>query len=546
MLLKKHYSILLICLLLSIITKAQNTVGTILNTEDSFGGYTLFTAQTETYLINNCGEVVNQWTSQYPPGNSVYLLEDGSLLRACNVGNTHIQFGGTGGRIEKFDWDGNLTWSFDYSNTTMLQHHDIFPMDNGNILVLAATEMTSEEAIEAGRDPSKLDNGRLLNEQVIEIEPSGTNSATIVWEWNIKDHLVQDFDSTKDNYGVISENPNKLDINYLGGLSGNENWLHINSIQYNKTLDQIVLSSRHMNEIYIIDHSTTTAQAASSTGGVYGKGGDFLYRWGNPQAYDHGTESDRKLFGQHYPHWIPEGLPYAGKLILFNNGFGRAPSFSEVFIITPPTTSPGVYSYSQNVAFGPTSTDYTYTDPNNETEFFSRILSGAQMLPNGNILICDGDSGYFFEIDSNENTVWEYINPSSSNGILSQGDNPNENPNIVFRATRYSPSYSAFTGRDLTPGDPIELNPNLSGCEALSLSDVEQNSVSVYPNPTTNRINIKTQGTIDSIEVYDVMGIRVAQNKNTNGIDLNNLKSGVYFLNIKDNGKLTTKKVIKQ
>jgi hypothetical protein len=90
------------------------------------------------------------------------------------------------------------------------------------------------------------------------------------------------------------------------------------------------------------------------------------------------------------------------------------------------------------------------------------------------------------------------------------------------------------------------LNPNLSGCEALSLSEVEQNSVSVYPNPTTNRINIKIQGTIDSIEVYDVMGMRVAQNKNTNGIDLNNLKSGVYFLNITDNGKLTTKKVIKQ
>ena len=87
-----------------------------------------------------------------------------------------------------------------------------------------------------------------------------------------------------------------------------------------------------MNEIYIIDHSTSTAEAATSSGGIYNKGGDFLYRWGNPQAYRQGDQNDQKLFGQHYPHWIPDGLADAGKLILFNNGFSRTPSFSEVFI----------------------------------------------------------------------------------------------------------------------------------------------------------------------------------------------------------------------
>jgi len=45
----------------------------------------------------------------------------------------------------------------------------------------------------------------------------------------------------------------------------------------------------------VIDHSTTTAQAAGHSGGTYGKGGDLLYRWGNPNAYQHGTAADESF-----------------------------------------------------------------------------------------------------------------------------------------------------------------------------------------------------------------------------------------------------------
>jgi hypothetical protein len=325
-------------------------------------------------------------------------------------------------------------------------------------------------------------------------------------------------------------------------MSGINNWLHINSMQYNATLDQIVLSSRHMSEIYIIDHSTTTAQAATSTGGTYGKGGDFLYRWGNPQAYKQGTEADRKLYGQHYPHWIPDGLTDAGKLILFNNGFGRSPSYSEVFILTPPTDTPGRYSYTSGTAYGPETPDYTYS---NGTNFFSRILSSAQRLPNDNILICDGDSGYFFEIDSNENIVWEYINPASNDGILSQGDSPIDFANIVFRAHKYAPDYAAFTGRDLTPGDPIELNPDLSGCDNLGTTDFTLNTVKLYPNPTLNQISIASQKPIDAIEVYTVLGSKATSIQNSKSISLQSLKAGVYVVKIYSGTQKVTKKIIK-
>ena len=84
--------------------------------------------------------------------------------------------------------------------------------------------------------------------------------------------------------------------------------MHVNAVAYNAELDQIVLSSPHFNEIWIIDHGTTTEEAKGHTGGRWGKGGDILYRWGNPRAYRNGTKLDQRLFYQHNIQWIPKGL----------------------------------------------------------------------------------------------------------------------------------------------------------------------------------------------------------------------------------------------
>lgn len=525
---------------------SQNTVGTILNTEEAAPGYTLFTANTETYLINNCGEVINQWSSTFPPGNAVYLLEDGSILRAGRTSSGDITFGGQGGIIEKFDWDGNLTWQYLYDTSQMRQHHDIYPMPNGNVLILAATVMNNAESIQAGRNPALLPESELYNEQVIEVTPSGLNGAITVWEWNINDHLVQDFDATKDNFGDVGLSQGKLDINFLNGGSGGSNWLHMNSIQYHEALDQIVLSSRNLSEIYIIDHSTTSLEAASSSGGTYGNGGDFLYRWGNPQSYRQGDETDRLLYGQHFPYIIEDGLIDAGKMILFNNGNGRTPLFSDVYIFSLPESSPGFYNYTSNTSYAPMVPDYIYNDPT-PTEFYSSILSSAQRLPNGNTLICEGFNGRFFEIDQLDNKVWEYISPVNNNNgaIASQGDDPNGIANLSFRAIKYPLDYAAFNSRDVTPGGPIENNSSMNvTCSTLSLDQNDSFLISIYPNPTQNVININTKLNVDKIEVYDILGSKINQTYSTT-IDLSQYRSGIYFLVIYSNSNQISKKIIK-
>ncbi|MBT8323797.1 MAG: aryl-sulfate sulfotransferase, partial [Winogradskyella sp.] len=441
--------------------------------------------------------------------------------------------------------DNNLLWTFTYSTNDHRLHHDIYPMPNGNILLLAAEVIPGPEAIQSGRNPALLVDNELYNERIFEIEPVGTNQANVVWEWNSKDHLIQDFDATKDNFGVVSENPQRIDVNFLNGGSGSNNWLHINSIQYDETRDQIVISARNLSELWIIDHSTTNAESASSSGGTYGKGGDLLYRWGNPEAYRQGTSNDRTLFGQHYPHYIDPGLPNEGKIIIFNNGFQRTPSFSQVDIITPPESTSGFYDYVQNTAYGPIATDYTYSDMSTDpSEFYSAIVSSAQQLPGGNLLVCEGNSGFIFELDSNDNIVWEYKVPVSNGGNVQTQGSTDTFANLIFRALKHPLNYSAFNGRDLTPGSPIELNPDLTPCNNLSVNEFNSISLEVFPNPTRNSITIKGVDNIDSTELYNALGQKVATS-NKKVIDLSAQPNGFYFLIIQTGNTILTHRIVK-
>jgi hypothetical protein len=482
----------------------------------------------------------------------VYLLDNGNILRTGQFdnGTSTITFGGQGGIVEQYDWEGNLLWSYEYISSTYRQHHDIYPMPNGNVLILAATIMSEQEAIQAGRDPLKLSDNELYNEQIIEVEPVGLNQGNIVWEWNINDHLIQDYDATKDNFGIVANNPRKLDVNFLNGNDAGDNWLHVNSIQYDELRDQIVLSSRRMSELWIIDHSTTTTEASGSTGGTYGHGGDFLYRWGNPQSYQQGTAADRQLFGQHMPYFIPENLPNAGKIILFNNGIDRTPAFSEVIMITPPTTSPGNYIIENN-KFGPDVTDFKYPNvpPTEDSDFFSAILSSAQQLPNGNILVCEGREGHFFELDQNNTIVWDYVIPINNvNGsAYEQYSDVTLLNNRTFRARKYSTSYAAFNNRDLTPGEPLELNPNNGFCEqTLGLEEFDNSKIAIYPNPTKNYITIKyNQDVINKVEVFNMLGKKVLERKDTNVLYLEQLETGLYLLKVTVKDKILIEKVLK-
>ncbi len=183
----------------------------------AFAGYTLLAPliSTTTYLIDMQGRVVHTWKSEYPPGQSAYLLENGHLLRTASSGRHNGTFhaGGAGGRVQEFAWDGSLVWDFVYVSDEHLLHHDIERLPNGNTLMIAWEAKTREEAIAAGRDPDVQGDGVLWSDYVIEVKPTGPTTGEIVWEWHVWDHLIQDHDPGKANYGVVGEHPERIDVN---------------------------------------------------------------------------------------------------------------------------------------------------------------------------------------------------------------------------------------------------------------------------------------------------------------------------------------------
>jgi hypothetical protein len=529
---------------------SQTTVGLIQHNPGTLDdGFVLFapTRSNTTYLIDRCGKEVKSWTSTYNPGLSCYLLSDGTLLRTGVVQSQSFNAGGHGGVIEKIDWNGNVIWTYFISDATNWQHHDVKALPNGNILVIAWESKTNTQAIAKGRNPLLVPT-TLWSEQILEIQPSGATGGNIVWEWHLWDHLIQDFDNTKPDFGAVNTNPQLLNINY-NATAGNSDWIHLNSIDYNVALDQILVSSRVLNEIWVIDHSTSSAEAASHSGGNSGNGGDFLFRWGNPLAYNTGTST--QFFGQHNAQWIQTGLPYENHIMVFNNGNGRTGgNYSTIEIINPPVDG---FNYTSSLPYLPASTSWIYND-GNPNNFYAQLTSGCQQLSNGNVLFCNGPKGTFKEISESGTTLWEYINPVSVTGILTQGTTAASN--AAFRCTFYPSSYSGFNNQLFSSPTIIENSNSVSSSCTLSTTIDEETlgeeAVFVYPNPTKEFINVEFSGLSDeniSIEIIDVFGkvVQKENRKNENGIfnlNVRSLAAGYYLLKISSGYSVIQKKII--
>ena len=163
-----------------------------------------------------------------------------------------------------------------------------------------------------------------------------------------------------------------------------EEWTHGNGVAELSNGD-IVVSFRTISTVIVIDR----------------KSGRIIWKLGAPP-----------LCGQHAPTPLPNG-----NLLLFDNGPHRLDHpmpFSRVIEIEL-ATKQIVWKYQEK----------------RESDFFSPRISNAQRLPNSNTLICEGDFGRLFEITTDGELVWEFVNPYF-------GEDRNGPSNRVFRAYRYS------------------------------------------------------------------------------------------------------------
>jgi len=478
---------------------AEEPRGLRMNEPGAFDGLTIIQPlrSKDVHLVDMDGKVVHTWKTAYPPGAWLHFMPNGNLLRGGHKEDqARFHGGGVGGVIQELDWDGKVVWEFELATDERRLHHDFVPLPNGNLLAIAWEYHAKEEAIAHGRDAEKAEDVGLWPDMILEVKPAKTRGGEIVWSWHAWDHLVQDRDPAKPGYGKLDQFPGRIDINadhryekkeetpeekkkredlaaqmkklgYTGGDAGDAppdggppkdgkpggppppqepsgDFMHTNAVAYLPIEDLIVFSSPHLSELFVIDHSTTTKEAAGDTGGRRGHGGELLWRWGNPRNYGMGTAGDQKSFYQHDPEWIPGRTEGELRILFFNNVNKKAgeKDFSSVDELVLPFVQEKGFVRDANKAFGPKELVWSYSDPGN---FLSEFISGAQRLPNGDTLICEGKAGRVFEVTENGRTVWEYLNPLGGELEPSKqgGKAP---PHALFRAVRIPKNHPGLKG----------------------------------------------------------------------------------------------------
>jgi len=401
-------------------------------------GYTLYCSMgNNTVLINMDGDIVKEWPIT---GMPVKMLSDGSLMGSAQMRQgqqmpaANRDSGGTPRapyqdtiQLVQIGWDGSELWSFsgwDDDETGIMmsrQHHDYQRQDNpvgyyapgqdflehGNTLILAHENYTVPE----------ISNREIEDDVIYEVDWNGKLTG---FEWHAADHFDEfGFDqSAKD---AIYRAPQ------YDSDKGFFDWLHINSMSllgqnhwYDETGDErfnpenIIISSRSASFIAIISRASR----------------EIVWRIGPDFSSGEVWDNIGQLVGQHHAHMIPEGLPGAGNILVFDNGGqsgyggnGNKPRYTR--------------SYSRVIEFDPLTFEivWQYGEESGEQYFFSMDISSVQRLPNGNTLICEGRNGCIFEVTPDKQTVWEFTAPA-------QG----KKDNSVYRAYRIPPEW--------VPGNP--------------------------------------------------------------------------------------------
>ena len=424
---------------------------TIYDPERAWNGYTLHDTPAEggAVLIDMNGDVVKRWPEML--GFPARILPGGHIMGGVTTRRPHQE----NVALVQLDWDGNEVWRFDRNEQVEMpdgkilwaarQHHDwqregnpvgyyapgAEPATNrGRTLILAHRNVTRPE----------ISDKRLEDDYLVEVSWDGQ----VLWEWLASDH-VEDLGFSGDARNAIYRSAQ------YNEARDSVDWLHVNSAAYvgpNRWYDagderfdpdNVIISSREANIIAIVSRSG---------GIVWRLGPDYRM---TPQQREIG-----QIIGQHHPHIIPEGLPGAGNLLVFDNG-GRAG-----YGPGNPNAPDGVEIVSRFdsrvLEINPVTLEVVWTySPYIGTEvfrFFSWYVSSAQRLPNGNTMINEGAHGRIFEVTADGDIVWEYVNPFP-------GEEPVGTTSRIYRAYRvpydWVPALERPTERPVVPPSNSEL-----------------------------------------------------------------------------------------
>jgi Arylsulfotransferase (ASST) len=399
--------------------------------KDSYGGYTLFApnASNKTYLIDMEGNRVHTWKSETGPGLYAELLPNGNLLRGMRPPYKYCGIPGTAGGVEEIDWNGKVVWKYKMASKDKVQHHCFNRMPNGNTLILGWERISNDVMISKGRNPKTVpvkvkSKGITHNDFWLDFVEEVNPAGQVVWEWHCVDHLGKGSDQLDPNF--ILPMP-------VGEIYATSDWSHFNSVEYVPETDQVLMNSRNLSEIYLVNHKT----------------GKIEYRWGNKVAYGQGKPAswydsgDQILSGSHDARYIGDG-----RVSIFDNGSERPEGHRSRIVVLNTKTDEIEWEYRSW----------------DTSSFSSHRQGAAQLLPNGNWFVTSSNSGHLFEITKEGKIVWDFVNPIimdkahctlSDDSKKVQVQDHDYYFNMIHRAYRYGPDYPGLQGRDLSAKEKL-------------------------------------------------------------------------------------------
>ncbi len=238
----------------------------------------------------------------------------------------------------------------------------------------------------------------------------------------------------------------------------------------------------------------------------------------------------------------------------FNTGFEGNDNNTEIVpcwssLIDPLSTSPYVrYSTSQSQEGAVSVRMYSGNDETAGVYLITPMLSDF-----------DNSKQMVFHVYDDNNGALEVgtmTDPTDASTFTSYqvfmdadlADDAWDEKTVAFDSYSGTDNYIAFKFNAASTFDNLYIdNVTYEDNPTLSVNNVDvNNAVAIFPNPVMNELHIRGM-LIEAVQIYSVNGTRIlSQNSNSQKIDVSNLSSGMYFINLKDvNGTTVIRKFVK-
>ena len=439
--------------LINAVVSVYPTGTTIYQPDKTWSGFTLLDAADGdgAVLIDMNGNIVRRWPELAGMG-PFHMFPDGYVMGGSEYRAPYQE----SIALIEYNWEGEEVWRFDRLDMLAAptsddeaeqdddasavwaarQHHDwqrtgnpvgyyspeLIPQSSsGNTLILGNKNLIN---------PAVSDK-RLEDDYLYEVSWDGE----VLWEWLASDHI--------DEMGFSEDARNAIYRSVaFNDARQSADWLHVNSANYLGPNPWYDVGDERFHPDHIIISSRTANIIA-----IIARDGSIVWRMGPDYTDSEPLAELGQIIGQHNPHLIPEGLPGAGNLLVFDNsgvgGYGNANPAA------PSGTNSMTRDSSRVLEINPITFEVVWEYSLSGTErfqFYSWYVSNAQRLPNGNTMINEGMNGRIFELTEEKELVWEFVSP-----FFTDDDTPSHR---IYRAYRYPYAWIPQLDVPRESGDP--------------------------------------------------------------------------------------------